>query len=336
MARAAERSPVKAQLRLRDAIVLGLLHGPAELLPISSSGHVAVVPWLLDWPYQRLDGELRKSFEVALHAGTAAALIVGLRAEVADAAHGLDARRVQLIALSFLPPALVGYALERPIERRLGTPATIAAGLVAGSVAMVAADLRGSGKRRREQAGLGDALALGLAQACALMPGVSRNGATLAAARARGFAREDANVLSRHVALPIILGATALKGTRVARRGLPDGMARAFVAGIVASFSATLASIRIIRVVERDRSLLPYAAYRLALAALVLRRLRAGGRAAERRYSDPRQTSRTAGGGMSQPSITRKMSSSAANAVCAWPSIVNVIASIPGLSSSTP
>ena len=274
MHRAAER--VKPELRLRDAIALGLLHGPAELLPISSSGHVAVVPWLLGWPYQRLDGELRKGFEVALHAGTAAALIVGLRAEVTDAAHGLDRRRAQLIVLSFLPPAVVGYLLERPIESRLGTPATIAAGLVAGSVAMAAADLRGSGSRRREDADAHDALALGLAQACALIPGVSRNGATLAAARARGFAREDSNVLSRHVALPIIVGATALKGTRLARRGLPARTARAFAAGIVASFAATLASIRIIRVVERDRSLLPYATYRLALAALMLRRLRAG------------------------------------------------------------
>ena len=106
------------------------------------------------------------------------------------------------------------------------------------------------------------------------MPGVSRNGATLAAARARGFAREDASVLSRHAALPIIIGATALKGTRLARRGLPAGTARAFVAGIVASFAATLASVRIIRHVERGRSLMPYAAYRLGLAALVLRRLR--------------------------------------------------------------
>jgi undecaprenyl-diphosphatase len=105
------------------------------------------------------------------------------------------------------------------------------------------------------------------------MPGVSRNGATLAAARARGFAREDSNVLSRHCALPIIVGATLLKGTRLARRGLPAGTARAFAAGIVASFAATLVSIRIIRVVERDRSLLPYAAYRVGLAGLVLRRL---------------------------------------------------------------
>jgi undecaprenyl-diphosphatase len=267
-------APPDGELRARDAIALGLLHGPAELLPVSSSGHVAVVPWLLGWPYSRLDGELRKAFEVALHAGTALALLVGLRDEVADAARGLDRRRVQLVVLSFLPAAVAGYGLERPIERRLGTPATIAAGLVAGSVAMAVADLRGSGLRRREDAGALDALVLGLAQACALVPGVSRNGATLAAARARGFAREDANVLSRHVALPIIVGATALKGTRLAKRGLPAGTARAFVVGIAASFAATLASIRIIRQVERDRSLLPYAAYRLALAGVVVARLR--------------------------------------------------------------
>ena len=121
-----------------------------------------------------------------------------------------------------------------------------------------------------------DALCLGLAQACALMPGVSRNGATLAAARARGFAREDASILSRHCALPIIVGATLLKGTRLLRRGLPPGTARGFVVGIAASFAATLASVRIIRHVERGHSLLPYALYRIGLAGIVARRLRRG------------------------------------------------------------
>jgi undecaprenyl-diphosphatase len=266
--------PPGAELRLRDAVALGVLHGPAELLPVSSSGHITLVPWLLGWPYCALDGELRKAFEVALHAGTAAALLVGLRGEVGEAARGMDRRRAQLVALSFLPPAAVGWALERPIERRLGTPPTIAAGLVIGSIAMAAADAASAGRRPRDDAGWRDALWLGLAQACALVPGVSRNGATLAAARARGFDREDANVLSRHVALPIIVGATALKGTRLARRGLPPGTARAFAAGIAAAFASTLASIRIIRQVERDRSLAPYAAYRIALAGLVIRRLR--------------------------------------------------------------
>lgn len=118
-----------------------------------------------------------------------------------------------------------------------------------------------------------DALALGVAQACALMPGVSRNGATLAAARMRGFDREDANVLSRHVALPIIVGASLLKGTRLAKRGLPMDVRVAFAAGITTSFASTLGSTWLIHQVERDRSLAPYAAYRTALAALVGRKL---------------------------------------------------------------
>src|SRR5436853_6454596 len=102
-------------ITIGQAIALGTLHGPAELLPISSSGHVAIVPWLLRWDYERLDDELRKSFEVVLHAGTAAALLITLRGEVSDALHGLDGRRLRLIALSFAPPAIAGYALERQI-----------------------------------------------------------------------------------------------------------------------------------------------------------------------------------------------------------------------------
>ena len=98
----------------------------------------------------------------------------------------------------------------------------------------------------------------------------------LAQARARGFAREDASVLSRHCALPIIVGATALKGTRLMRRGVPAGTAGGFAAGIVASFAATLLSIRVIRSVDRGHSLAPYAAYRLGLAGLVVRQLQRG------------------------------------------------------------
>lgn len=256
-------------------MALGLLHGPAELLPISSSGHVALVPWLARWPYAELDAELRKSFEVAVHAGTAAALLIGLRREVAETVSELDRRRALLVALSFAPPALVGYTLERPIERHLGTPRTIAIGLLGGSAAMALADLAGNRRppRPREAAGALDGLLLGLAQAASLTPGVSRNGATLAVARARGFSREDANVLSRHVALPVIVGASALKAHRLARRGLPAGIGRALAAGAGAAFVSTLTSTWLIRQVERDRSLLPYALYRSALAAVVIRRL---------------------------------------------------------------
>jgi undecaprenyl-diphosphatase len=274
-------SPSSARLSLGRALALGALHGPAELLPISSSGHIALVPWLLGWDYDRLDSELRKAFEVALHAGTAAALLITLRDEVSDAVHDLSPRRLTLIALSFAPPALVGYTLERPIESRLGTPATVAAGLLAGSVVMIAADRRPQ-TRGHEDGSTVDALWLGIAQAAALIPGVSRNGATLAAARWRGFTREDANRLSRHVALPVIAGATVLKSVRLKRRGLPPGTALPFAAGAGASFASTLGSTWLIAQVERDRSLLPYAVYRVLLALLALRRLRPRARSAKR------------------------------------------------------
>lgn len=270
-------SPSKGAARalpLREALALGALHGPAELLPISSSGHIELVPWLLGWEYCELDPELRKAFEVALHAGTAAALLITLREEVDEALSGMSVKRIVQLLLSFLPPAVVGYTLERPIERRLGTPGSIAAGLIIGSLVMVWAD-RSPRLRSHEDARAADALWLGIAQACALVPGVSRNGATLAAARRRGFLREDANRLSRHSALPVIAGATLLKGVRLRRRGLPPGTRLPFAAGAAMSFASTLGSTWLIRQVERDRSLAPYAAYRIALAAAALRRIRA-------------------------------------------------------------
>jgi undecaprenyl-diphosphatase len=274
------RGSAGQKLRVGQAIALGALHGPAELLPISSSGHVALIPWLLHWDYDQLDDELRKSFEVVVHAGTAAALLITLRDEVDEAVRGLNARRLALIALSFAPPAVVGYTLERPIEGRFGTPPTIAAALVIGAIAMAWSD-RASQERPHTEAGACDALWLGVAQACALVPGISRNGATLAAARARRFTRADANRLSRHAALPVIAGATALKGWRLKRRGLPPGTGVPFAAGALAAFASTLGSTWLIRQVERDRSLLPYAAYRVALAGLVARRLRREAREGE-------------------------------------------------------
>ncbi len=113
-----------------EALALGLLHGPAELVPVSSSGHVAALPWLLGWDVAGWQGAQRKELEVALHAGTAAALLVLLR----------PARvRPGLLAAAALPPALAGLTLERRIEERLGTPATLAAGLLAGGAALVLA-----------------------------------------------------------------------------------------------------------------------------------------------------------------------------------------------------
>ena len=261
-----------ARLPLRHAVALGLLQGPTELLPVSSSGHTTLVPWLADWPYAELEPELRKSFEVALHAGTGAALAIDMRGELLAATRTLDRRRVAVIALSLAPPVLAGWVLERPIERRLGGPCSIAGGLIAGAVAMALADIRPGRQadstrecnrphreRRQEDAGPWDGLALGLAQAAALIPGVSRNGATLTAARARGFARGDAVALSWHAALPVILSASTLKAWRLRRRSVSAGARPALAAGAASAFVSTLASARLLRRPRvSERPLLPY------------------------------------------------------------------------------
>jgi undecaprenyl-diphosphatase len=267
-------SPATDALTVPRAFALGALHGPAELMPISSSAHVTVVPYLLGWDdYIAADPELRKAFEVALHAGTAVALLIGLREEVAAELGDLSPAHLLRVVVASAPAALVGFTLEGPIERRLGTPSTIPVGMILGALAMGWAD-RGPRERGEDEFGMADALWIGIAQACALMPGVSRNGATLTAARRRRFRRVDPNRLSRHSALPVIGGATGLKAVRLLRSGLPAGTAAPFAVGAGASFVSTLLSTRVLLAVERDASLAPYAVYRLLIAGAVLARAR--------------------------------------------------------------
>jgi undecaprenyl-diphosphatase len=267
---------IAAPIPTARAVALGIVQGPAELLPVSSSAHIVLVPWLAGWDWEQIDPEARKSFEVALHAGAAAALLIGQRRTIAEELRSFDLRRALVLSLSFLPAAVVGYTLERPIEQRLGGARATAIGLLAGAAAMLAADTRPQ-LRGRGDATPADGLALGIAQAAALAPGVSRNGITLAAARWRGFSRDQANLLSRTIALPIIVGATGLKGTRLARRGASRSLRRSLATGALASFASTLASQRLIQIVERDRALWPYAAYRAALAVVVLTKERRDG-----------------------------------------------------------
>jgi undecaprenyl-diphosphatase len=238
-------------MRPAETVALGLLQGPAELLPVSSSAHVGLVLDRLG-----VAGAERKEMEVALHAGTALALAL------------LDRRPLRwgLLIAATAPPALAGLALERPIEARLGTPRSIATGLLAGAVAMVLAD-RAPERRTAAGAGVADGAWLGAAQALALAPGVSRSGATRAAARAHGFARTDAAALSREVALPVLAGATVLKGARlIARR--PDRRALAALGtGAAAAALSTAAALRLERAAT---PLAAWAAYRAALAAAIL------------------------------------------------------------------
>ena len=266
--------PVRPELQ---AAALGLLQGAAELLPVSSSAHVAAVPWLLGW--DALEPARQKELEVALHAGALLALAPALIRLVPDA---------RTLALSLAPPVFAGYFFERPIESRLSTPTALAAGLLAGAAALAGADrvpantdrrgrgwsaprrggqasstLRGFPEKGLSPGALG--VVLGLAQAAALFPGVSRTGATLAAARALGYSRAEASRLSFGVAGPVLAGATALK----AWRGRPWTQWRVPAAGAAAAFVATRVALRLFGL-ERREPLWPYAAERALLASAIL------------------------------------------------------------------
>jgi undecaprenyl-diphosphatase len=222
---------------------------------VSSSGHLALVPRLLGWDYSDLPADARKTFEVALHAGSAPALVLALRGDVGRDPH--------LQALTFLPPALVGLASERPIERRLGGLRSVAVAQVLAGAALIAADLRP--ELRSEPTAL-DHLAVGLAQAAALVPGVSRSGAALTAARLRGLTRPAAASLSLRAALPVTVGAGLLKGVRAARDGVPDELRAPAAVGAGAACVSALASLPLARG-TRWRAI---ALYRVALGLVAL------------------------------------------------------------------
>jgi undecaprenyl-diphosphatase len=244
---------------LAETVALGLLQGPAELLPISSSAHVELVPWLLRWTHAELPGDVRKEIEVALHAGTAIALVAG----------GEGRARHWLGLVALVPPAVAAVTLERAIETRLGGPGSVAAGLAAGGVIMALADRRPIGRTPAE-AGPADALWLGLGQAAALIPGVSRSGMTRAAARARGFDRAGAAALSREVALPVLAGAAALKGLRLMQRRPGRHTMVALAAGTAAAALSTAVALKAERALTGRMPYAAWAAYRTAAAVAIL------------------------------------------------------------------
>jgi undecaprenyl-diphosphatase len=261
--RVAAASRRRARLSVRQAVVLGLIQGPTEVLPVSSSGHLVLLPALLDWPYARLPADIRKTFEVALHTGAGLALAWLLRDDVAAVA--TDPAGTALLAG---PAAGIAFALEPVIEERLSGPRTAAIAQIAAGCALLAADSGPPGEGISPLRA-GDKLAIGLAQALALVPGVSRNGATLTAGGALGLDRETAARISWRAGLPIIGGATVLKLVRLSQRGLDPDLRVPFAAGALAAFASTFAAAPLLRV-RRHRLT---AVYRVALGAFALRRL---------------------------------------------------------------
>lgn len=265
-------------MELFHAVVLGIVQGLTEFLPISSSGHLELVPRLFDW--EQPAGSAGRAFDVALHFGTLCAVVGYFRRDLwrymRSAVAGMISRRIDddarlgwLLVLSSVPAGLAGVLLEGFIDDRLGTPVVIGWSLIGFGVVLGAAD-RLTGERRLESARVRDAVVIGVAQILALNPGTSRSGITISAGRFLGLGRDDAARFSFLMGIPVILGAFVFEMQGLVSDGVPDGLASAMVIGaITAGLAGWLAVAGLLRLV-RTRSFTPFVVYRVALGVVVL------------------------------------------------------------------
>ncbi len=259
------------------AIVLGIVQGLTEFIPVSSSGHLILVPALFKWPDQGL------AFDVGLHVGTLAALLVYfardwerlLLAGGRDvfrhgpkvAAWSSDGRFLLTLAVGTIPAAIAGFLFSDWIEANVRQAWVVALALAAAGAVMWLADRTARRTRTLADAGWRDALLVGAAQAVALIPGVSRSGATISAGLALGMERADAARYAFLLGTPVFIGAAILK--------LPDLVGNDVAAGqllVGAAVSAIvgLAAIRYLMLYLQRGGLLPFVIYRFGLAAVTL------------------------------------------------------------------
>ena len=265
-----------------QALVLGIVQGATELLPVSSSGHLILVPWAAGWRYLENHPDFNKTFDVALHLGTLVAVILYFWNDVVRLVGAWlgsvrrrrirtdDERIAWYVAVATVPAVIAGAAGENIVADKLGQPWQIAILLALFAAILWLADRVAS---RREIADLGwkGAVALGLAQCLALMPGVSRSGVTITAARFMRLERDSAARLSFLLLIPIVFGASVLKGVKdVAFGGLPPGSAGPFVVGMIAAAVVGLVAIWALLGYVRRHTYSVFVLYRLALAAAIL------------------------------------------------------------------
>lgn len=254
-----------------QAFVLGVVQGLSEFLPISSSGHLIVVPWLLGWPEHGL------AFDVALHLGTLAAVAVAFASDwrrlIAAGVRGLlrgrpfedaDSRLLWLLAVASVPGALAGLLLDKWAETVFRAPGLVAATMVSMGLVLWAAD-RSAGKRGTVS--WRDGLLIGLAQALAIVPGVSRSGATISAALFLGYEREQAARFSFLLALPITAGAALVKVPTLLRETADRGPV---LVGMAAAAAFGFLAIRSLLGYVRRRDYRPFVYYRLLFGLLVV------------------------------------------------------------------
>jgi len=277
-------------LNIFQAIVLGLVQGLTEFLPVSSSGHLILVPWAFGWQFFLENPDLNKTFDVALHLGTFVALLVFFWREVlqllAAFFGSLRRRRVRapqerlawLLLLSTIPAGVAGLLLEDFIQEGLGDPWLIAVLLMAFGLVMLVVDRWAARRRGLDDMRWRDALIIGLAQALALAPGVSRSGITMVTARALQMEREPAVRYSFLMSIPIIGAAAGYKLIGVAFEGLPPGTALPFVVGMLTAAGSGLAAVWFLLTFVRRHSFDVFVAYRFLLGAGVLLALALGWR----------------------------------------------------------
>jgi undecaprenyl-diphosphatase len=276
-----------------QALTLGLVQGLTELLPISSSGHLVLVPWLADWTYLERHDDFNQTFDVALHLGTLVAVVAYFRREIvaltrawiasvrARAVRDADERVAWVVAVATVPAAAAGAAGEGLIAEHLGEPWQIALLLAFFGVVLWLADRRPA-RRAIGELDLKAALAVGAAQSLALAPGVSRSGVTISAGRLLGLDRDGAARLSFLLLVPIVLGAVLLEGMKEVVLGdLPPGWKGPFAVGTVAAAVSGLAAISALLGYVRRHDYSPFAVYRLLAAAAVLALIATGVRDAE-------------------------------------------------------
>jgi len=253
-----------------QAAVLGVVQGLTEFLPVSSSAHLILARLFFGF-----DGDkFGLAFDVACHVGTLLAVLAYFRSDIARLAAALprlfdpndrDARMIWLLVIGTVPAVVAGLLFKHQIEDNLRTPAVAAAMLAVGALLLFAAEAAGSRTRPESSLTFGEALLIGCAQAVALVPGVSRSGATITVALFIGLRRAEAARFIFLLAIPAILGAAASEAPKLVKAGLGD-TASLFLIGVVTSAIVGYATVKYFIRYLGDHSLAAFAWYRLVLA----------------------------------------------------------------------
>ena len=275
-----------------QAFTLGLVQGATELLPISSSGHLIIVPWLADWTFLEQNDSFNKTFDVALHVGTLIAVVGYFWRDILDLIAALFSsardRRIEtptqriawFVVVATIPALVIGAAGEDWIDEHLGEPWQIAIFLAVFAVLLWIAD-RTPERRSMGDVNLRQAAVMGLAQSLSLMPGVSRSGITITTGRFMGLDRDSAARFSFLLLVPTTLGAIVWKGVNDVLLGdLPPGWEGPFLVGTLASLGSGLLAIRGLLGYVRRHDYTPFVVYRLILALVIVLLIASGVRAA--------------------------------------------------------